>query len=722
MALKQANRLLVLETPLGKDVLVLTAFSGREEMSRLFRYHLEMISDQNAIQPAQIVGKNVTFAVKLANDSPRYFNGIVNRFFAGDEDRQGRRNYQAEVVPWLWFLTRTSDCRIFQKKSVPEIIEQVFQDLGFSDYDKSQVKGQHPKREYCVQYRETDFDFVSRLMEEEGIFYFFKYEQGKHTLVLADQTGAYTDCGESEVDFPRDAGTRAVHDHITQWEHRYEFRTGKWAQTEYNFEDHPHRGELTPANLMMAKQTTTVKLDNIQKYEFYDYPGKYEKKGEGDALTKIRMEETEAEYDVSSGASKCRTFILGGKFKIKHHLSKTEEGKKFVITSIEHWANEPNAYETGEPAGEDYRNTFTCIPDSVTFRPARSTPKPVIHGSQTAVVVGPSGEEIWPDKYGRVKVQFPWDREGKRDDKTSCWVRVAQSVAGKGWGTMFIPRIGQEVVVSYLEGDPDRPLITGAVYNADQMPPYTLPDEKTKSYLKTNSSQGGSGYNELRFEDKQGKEQIFVHGQRNLDVRVQADSMENVGGNRHLTVGGEKSGGDQCEMVYRDKHQKVHRNQIEHVGGDMQLLVGGIDGPGNQDVHVKGERKELIDKDSHLHVKGNRNEKVDVNQSLTVGGDQQEKVGMNHALEAGMALHLKAGMTAVIEAGMQLTLKVGGNFIDINPTGIAIQGTMVLINSGGAPGSGAGSSPEAPQDAKDAQPTEPTAADDSKTGQKSTPF
>ncbi|MCC6127143.1 MAG: type VI secretion system tip protein VgrG [Pirellulales bacterium] len=725
MALKQAKRLLTLKTPLGEDALELTAFTGREEMSRLFRFELTMISDKNSITADQIVGKNVTFGVKLPDDSPRHFNGFVSRFQAGDEDRQGRRNYRAEVVPWLWFLTLTADCRIFQNMSVKEIIEKIFQDLGFSDYQTSQIKGNHPKREYCVQYHETDFNFVSRLMEEEGIFYYFKHEDGKNILVMADQKGAYADCKENEVDYPRDVGSRDVKDHLTHWEHRYEFQSGKWAQTDYNFIEQPARFEKTPSNLLMSKQTTKVNLANIQKYEIYDYPGGYEKKDQGDALTKIRMEETEAAHDMVEAASKCRTFTVGGKFKVNKHRSSAEEGKTYVITSIEHSATEPGSYETGDLFGEDYFNSFTCIPDSVTFRPARITPKPTIVGSQTAVVVGPAGEEIYTDKYGRVKVQFYWDREGKRDDKTTCFIRCAQSSAGKGWGTMFIPRIGQEVVVSYLEGNPDQPLITGVVYNAEQMPPYTLPDEKTKSYIKTNSSKGGEGYNELRFEDKKGSEQIFVHGQKDMDVRVINDSRENIGHDRHRTIGGEKDGqkvGMQFEEVFVDKYLKVHRNRVEQIGGEMLLRVGGIDGDGNQEITVEGVKKELIGKESNLHVKADLKEKIDGGQSLTVGGDLQQKVGMNYALEAGMAVHVKAGMTLVIEAGAQLSLKVGGNFIDINPAGVFIQGTMVMINSGGAPGSGAGANPAAPSDPAEVSPPAPDPADDSKTGQKSTPF
>lgn len=724
MALKQKNRLLRLQTPLGEDVLVLTAFSGQEEISRLFGYELEMISDNNSVSAAQIVGKNLTFSIELVDGSLRHFNGVVIRFLAGDEDLEGRRNYRAEVVPWLWFLTRTSDCRIFQNKSVPEIIEQIFQDLGFSDYEISQVQGTHAKRDYCVQYRESDFNFVSRLMEEEGIFYFFKHEEGKHTLVMADQKEAYSDCPENEVDYPRDYGTQAVTDHITSWEHRYEFRSGKWSQTDYNFEDHPSRSESTPSKLMMTSEQSTVKLSNIEKYELYDYPGEYEDKDQGAAYTKIHMEEEEVEHDVVYAASNCRTFTPGGKFKIKNHRSASEQGKTFAVTSIHHWATETAAYETGSPVDDDYRNTFECIPDSVTFRPQRITPKPTVPGSQTAVVVGPKGEEIWPDKYGRVKVQFFWDREGERDETTSCWIRCTQTSAGKGWGSMFIPRVGQEVVVSFLEGDPDRPLITGVVYNADQMPAYTLPEEKTKSYIKTNSSPDGKGYNELRFEDKKDKEQIFVHAQRDFDKRVLNDSKERIYGNRHQIIGWEKDGekgGDQRETVYQDKHLTVHRNQVEQIGGDMQLLIGGIEGDGNQEIVVKGDKKELVGNNNHLHIKADRNEKVDGNQSLTVGGDQQEKVGIKHALEAGHEIHIKAGMKVTIEAGLQLTLKGPGGFVDIGPAGVTIQGTVVNINSGGAAGSGSGSSPTTPEDPQEAAPSEPALADNSKTGQKSAP-
>lgn len=719
----QETRTLGIETPLGKDVLVLQSFSGQEEMSRLFVFHLEMLSTRDFITPREIVGKNVTFYVRRGDGSPRFFNGFVSRFGAG-ERQTGMRRYFAEVVPWLWFLTRTADCRIFQNKTAPDIIQQVFQDLGFSDYE-SQLAGNHPVREYCVQYRETDFHFVSQLMEDEGIFYFFRHEAGKHVLVLADHKGAYKDCAESQVEHEYSYGELAAEGRISRWEHQFEFIPGKWAQTDYNFIDHPARSEPTPSNLLITRQQSGVPVDQVQKYEVYDYPGDYQKKPDGQHLTDVRMEGEETWFDVVQGESRCKTFSPGGKFKMKRHDCKAEEGKGFVLISVHHSASEPTGY--GSPGGTaaEYSNRFTCIPDSVPFRPRRITPKPQIHGSQTAVVTGPKGEEIWPDKYGRVKVQFFWDREGRRDEKTTCWIRCAQTIAGKNWGAMFIPRIGQEVVVSYLEGDPDRPLITGVVYNADQMPPYPLPDEKTKSCIKTNSTKGGDGFNEIRFEDKKDQEQIFIHAQRDMDLRVLRDSREHVIANSHQIVGSEKDGskrGDRHEMVFRDKHVKIHRNQEEQIGGNLKLLVGGIDGHGNTDVVIKGEHKELVEKDQHHHVKGDRMEKIDKDQSLTVGMNQQEKVGVKHALEAGQEIHLKAGMNVVIEAGVQLTIKAAGGFITINPAGVTIQGTLVNINSGGAAGAGSGSSPATPQDAQEAQPIEPDEADDAKTGQKSAPW
>jgi len=749
----QAERSISIDTPFGTDALLLTSFSGREEMSRLFTYDLEMQSDNDGLDAKQIVGKNVTFSVKSLDGSPRYFNGHVSRFsYAGRGDRLSL--YRARVVPWLWFLTRKSDCRIFQDKSIPDIIKQIFGELGFSDFETSEIQGSHPSWEYCVQYRETSFNFLSRLMEHEGIFYYFRHEQGKHTLVLADAAGAYKDCADNSVQFSANRSAPNATDQLIGWEHQYEFRTGKWAETDYNFKE--------PTTSLMSKTNTIVSLDGNTDYEFYDYPGQYDKKSDGDSDIKIRMEEEEVQFNVVHGASFCRSFGPGAKFTIKKHHYKPEEGKSYAIISTHHTASVGGTYLTGgTEAAVNYKNSFTCIPDDVTFRPPRLTPKPVIQGSQTAIVVGPGGEEIWPDEYGRVKVQFYWDRLGQNDDKSSCWIRCAQTAAGKGWGAMFIPRIGQEVVVSYLEGDPDRPLVTGVVYNAGQMPPYTLPDEKTKSYIKSNTSDGGDGFNEIRFEDKKDNEQIFIHSQRNMDVRVKHDSMEQVLNDRHLIVGDDQDGkvGDQRELVYQDKHLNVKRDQVEQIEGNYQLMVGNgeadnggnldvvvekqaqllvgqngcnviVDGDvkqqvqGNQSLTIGGNHMESVTGNHSVTVTGNRNEQVG-GQSLSVDMDENVQVGMNYAMAAGMTVYIKGGMSVVIEAGVQLTLKAGGNYVDIGPAGVAITGTLVMINSGGAPGSGSGPNVQSPDppDTPDAgsiqhaAPTKPDQADDSKTGQ-----
>ena len=371
---------------------------------------------------------------------------------------------------------------------------------------------------------------------------------------------------------------------------------------------------------------------------------------------------------------------------------------------------------------EDYHNSFTCVPDSVVLRPARLTPKPVIHGSQTAVVVGPSGEEIYPDKYGRVKVQFFWDREGKKDDKSSCWIRCMMPSAGRNWGFMSIPRIGQEVVVSYLEGDPDRPLITGQVYNADQMPAYTLPDEKTKSYMKTNSSKGGDGHNELRFEDKQGSEQVYLHAQKDMDSRVEKDSREIILGDRHQIDRQGRPAGDQRELIYKDKHLKIKGNQVEQTEGNFKMMVGnGAAGDGgNLDIVVEKKEAHSVGQGGlHLKVDGDVNEKFGGTLSQNIAMNVQQKVGMAYAMQAGQTVYINGGMSVVIEGGMQLSLVVGGSYVSITPVGVDIFGPLVNINSGGSPGSGDPPQPTDPTEAQEANPAKPDEADKSKSGKKS---
>jgi len=666
MPYTQENRLIAIDTPLGKDVLLLHGFNGQEAVSRLFNFHLDLLSEKNSISFQSVVGQKVTIRVTLFDGSERYFHGHVSRFAQSGQDARFT-HYQMEVVPWLWFLTRSADCKIFQNMTIPDIIQKVFKDRGFQDF-KSSLTATYEPREYCVQYRETDFNFVSRLMEQYGIFYFFQHEKSKHTLILGDSPSVFQACpGQSKVRFDLATGAMDTSDVINGWHMEQELRTGKYSLTDYNFE--------TPSTSLLSGEPTVVSVGGNSAYEIYDYPGEYLNQSQGKALTKIRMQEEETTHLVVSGSGLCRAFTSGYTFDLEDHYRSDANGT-YLLTEVQHLASVGGSYslESGG-TGEHYSNRFSGIQAKVPFRPARITPKPFVQGPQTALVVGKSGEEIWVDKYGRIKVQFYWDRVGKKNENSSCWIRVSQPWGGKGWGSMWIPRMGQEVIVSFLEGDPDRPIITGRVCNAEQVVPYPLPNHQTVSTFMSRSSKGGgtANYNEIRFEDKQGSEQIFINAEKDMDHRVENDSREFIGANRHLIV---KK--DQQELVEGTKHG-----------------------------HVKGDHLEKIDGNMSLQVASDQSEKVGGGYSLQVGQAIDEKVGTKRAVDAGQEIHLKAGMKVIIEAGMQISLKGPGGFVDIGPTGVTIQGTMVLINSGGSAGSGSGASPKDPKD-----PTDPDQADD----------
>ncbi len=659
-----------LKTPLGKDALLLTSFSGHESISRLYQFDLGMIVPAGStIDFSRIVGQKVTVSLLQADGRPRFFNGFVSSFAATGGDHRFT-HYQAQVVPWMWMLTREADCRIFHSKTVKEVIEKVFQDRGYQDYSFS-LNGSYSPMEYCVQYRESDFNFVSRLMEQNGIFYWFEHKDGSHTLKIADSQNAFEPCpGQKSARYAPVAGAIEQEDHVSTFAFGQELKTGKCTLTDYNFE--------TPSTDLLAAEPTIYTVGPNASFELFDYPGLYGKRGDGKAAVTLRMQEEEAGHLTCHGESTCRAFSAGFRFELKDYPV-TLPDKNLVLTEVRHIVSVEGRYssDSSKRETEEYTNRFVCIPHSVNYRPARLTPRPYMQGPQTAVVTGPSGEEIYTDKYGRVKVLFPWDR--RKDD--SCWVRVSQDWAGKGWGMINIPRIGQEVLVSFLDGDPDRPLITGRVYNAEQAPPYPLPDCGTRSTFKTRSSKGGGpdNYNELRFEDKKGSEQIFLRGEKDLDIQINHDAREQIGNDRSIVV---KK--DQKEQIGGDLHRQIQGNQFDDVSGDL-----------------------------HLHVGGAMNQKAGGTISLESGGNIYEKSGANFAHQAGQMIHLKAGMTVVIEAGTELSLKVGGNFIDINPAGVTITGTLVMINSGGSSGSGCGSSPVSPN-----APKSPDIADDGSKGTK----
>lgn len=714
----QAGRSIKISTPLKDDALVVSRFTGKEEVSRLFRFELDLRSEHSSLSARDLVGKNVTVSMRDLDGSDRHFNGFINRFsYHGTDDRSTR--YSAEMVPWTWFLTQSSDCLIFQGKTVPEIVEEVFLKHGFTAFEIQNLKEEHRPWEYCVQYRETAFNFVSRLMEHEGIFYFFRHEQGRHVMVLGDQNAAFRFGENREVMYAAPDGSPDSRDDLHSWEHRYEYRPGRWVQTDYNFE--------SPSEDLRSDAPTTVSLEKNSNYEMYDFPGEYAQKATGMRDCQYRMEEDEASHDVVVGSGKCRKFVAGEKFTLTAHRSAQEAGKSYVLTAVEHQVSLAGSVVAGVQADDvDYSNKFWCIPEDTSFRPQRITPKPSVQGTQTAVVVGPKGGEVNTDQYGRIRVRFHWYRTEVEGQEQSCWIRVAQVAAGKRWGASFWPRVGQEVVVSFLEGDPNRPLVVGSVYNAEQRPPYLGDglDSKHKNDnkvtgFKTNSTQGGEGYNELRFDDNAGKEEVFLHAQRNLEQRVLNDSLERVLGARHLIVGKEKKG-DQHELVEGNKHEWVKGNRVAKVEGDQELTVGkGEGGGGNQSLLVEKDKKELVEGSVHLQVKGTSARKVDGDEAATTGGNLQRKVDQSLKLNVKEDVHVVVGKTLVFDAKTQISFRVGGNFVDISAAGVAVNGVMVLINSGGVPGVAVEASPKEPEEPVEAKPEEPAKANDSKSGFKS---
>ncbi|MCI0704283.1 MAG: type VI secretion system tip protein VgrG [Planctomycetia bacterium] len=679
MPLTQNRRQITFSSPLGADAFVCTGFRGRERLSAPFEFTLDLVSENTSVAAADLVGNAVSWTVNLPEDSPRQFHGFVRKLVAGPQLDYGRRSYQVEVVPWLWFLTRTTDCRIFQNLSIDAIITDTFDRFGLTDYRLS-LNGTYATREYCVQYRETAFAFVSRLMEEYGIFYFFEFADDKHTLVLADAASAYFDCApHSSVEYRPDEPRAEA---VSSWDRAFEFRSGKLTHTDYNFK--------TPSTNLLKNTQTTVSLPAISKFDLFDYPGGYPIAADGQSLAKSRMEEVEVDYDTAVGTSGCSSFTPGGKFTLENHPF---DNGAYVLFEVEHSARE--SWIAGAAgASASYSNNFRVAPSAVPFRPARVTPRPNVAGAQTAVVVGPSGEEIHTDEYGRVKVQFFWDRVGTKNENSSCWIRVSEMWAGKQWGMIFTPRIGQEVVVEFLEGDPDRPLITGRVYNAEQMPPYALPTNMTQSGLKTRSTKEGGeqDFNELRFEDKKGKEDIYFHAQKDFhrvvenddDLKVGHDQFIEIKNNRTLTV---KEGYEKITIEKGDRERTVSK------GNDALTVTEGkrtITVKADYTVTVQeGNRSITVSKgnDTLAVSKGNRVVNVDTgNDELTVaqGNIASKATAGEMVFEAGTSITLKVGSNKIVidSSGVvidasKITLKVGGNNVEVAQAGVTVKGTQV---------------------------------------------
>src|SRR5215472_13030547 len=583
------DRLLAIDTPLGKDKLVLTELSGEEEISQPFLFTATMRSEDPDIKPERLIGSKVTMWIKRETTEPVPISGMVRSLSLASVDVRGFREYQAEIVPWLWFLSCETDCRIFQNQTFPKIIETIFGEKGFTDYETGGLTGSYQKLDFCVQYRETALAFISRWMEELGIFYFFRHEANRHVMVLADQNRAFKPVVEKDALFGDHSGSN-----ISEWRHSYQFRSGRYAHKDFAFK--------TPSQDLTTKESSVLKLQHANKFEIYDYPGGYTQKGDGQQLTRVRMEEHEAAYHTVAGASICASFFAGGKFTMSRHHLQAEEKQEYVLLRVVHRASD-YTYITANMGPPSYDNTFEAFPAATKFRPASRTSWPLVQGPQTATVVGPG--DIHTDKYGRVKLQFHWDRRGKKDDKSSCWVRVSQNWAGKGWAGVFIPHVGQEVIVSHQHGDPDMPIVTGRVYNGENSKAIGLPANKTQSAIQDHSG------NHLLMEGKGGAQEVRLH-------------------------------------AVKDMHHTVVNDRTKTVGNDETTKVGG-------------HRKENVDKTESVKINLTRTHNVGLVDTLTVGAARFHQVGAAETVSVGAARMVSVGAYQRTQIGAYQTTKIGAS-------------------------------------------------------------
>ncbi len=609
----QENRPIRITTKLGETALLLFHFTGKESVSTPFEFQVTMLSEDPKVDLKSLLGTGATITVTLADGKKHYFHGLFSQLSQAGQNESKLVTYEGTIVPSLWFLNLTTDCRIFQELSAKAIIEKILKENKVTDYRFS-LSADPPKREYCVQYRESDFNFVSRLLEEEGIFYFFEHANGKHTLVMADKPSVFPTCpnqASASMSFSFEGWDD--NDGIFSFDRRESVYTRKVTLTDYDFQ----------------KPSTDLRVNVGTEVEHYDHPGGYFERGEGTRRSNILLDQAEVPRLTFSGSSRCRAFTSGYKFTLKDHYRSDMNNKSYVLLSVEHEAKDNN-YFAGAIFDQPfvYTNNFEAIPSDAKYRPPHRAAKPVIQGLQSALVVGKAGEEIWVDKFGRVKVHFFWDRESQKNENSSCWVRVSQAWAGKNWGFVTIPRIGQEVLVEFLEGDPDRPLITGRVYNAEQMPPYALPADQTQSGIKSRSSKGGgtSNFNEIRLEDKKGSELFSVQAEKDMETLVK---------------------NDQSTTVKNDKTIKVEGKHTETITKDTSITIE----QGNE---------------THTLKQGNQTITLDM-------GNRSSKIKMGND-----SINIDLGKSTT-EAMQSIELKVGSSSIKIDQMGVTIKGMMIKI-------------------------------------------
>lgn len=655
------NAKAVARTPLG-DTFTFTRLDGRDEISRCFAYTVVLVGRNANVDPLQMLGQVVS--IEAEDEPKRWFSGLASDFrLIRIED--GLARYEAVVRPWLWFLSNTTDCRIFQNMSVIDIVEDIFSKYGIAKFEK-RLQGSYPPREYCVQYDESDLDFVQRLLEHEGIFYFFEHDDGEHTLILADAMSKLKPVpGYETVEFNYGAiGSRRDKEYITEWAFISTVRPGAYVHTDFDF-------QKPGADLM--SQSSQPFGHKEASGENYRQPGAHLDTGRGDAVAAVRREELQAVHQRIAAVGHARGLFAGCTFKLDL-FPREDQNREYLVISAEYRIFDPS-FESGIQAeGETYTVLLGVAPTSIVYRPPRITPRPIMRGPQTATVVGPSGEEIYTDKYARVKVQFHWDREGKKDQNSSCFVRVSQTWAGSGWGFIQIPRIGQEVIVDFVEGDPDRPIITGRVYNASQMPPYGLPGNATQSGWKSNSSKGGGGYNELMFEDKAGSELVNFQAQKdhNLLIKndrtklVQHDQSDRIDHDAKHSVGhnlDEDVGNNKTVKVGVDQTTNIGSNDTETVGSNRSLTVGA-----NETISIGSNSTETIGANhtqtvaimQTVTVGASRADTVGASETRTVGGPQTMTIGAKREVQVGASQSHSIGTSDSVTVGSDQTISVGG--------------------------------------------------------------
>jgi len=760
----QKNRPIRITTPLGTDAVLLAGFTGTEGLSQLFQFQVELLRPQakGAIPFDGLLAQGVTVELDLPGGAIRHFHGIVNRLSQGHVVQLSQNpdetfiQYRAEVVPQFWLLTRKTQSRTFQYKTVPDILKEVLKGVA----TKFEIQGKFQPRDYCVQYRESDFAFASRIMEEEGIYYFFKHANGSHEMVLANTPQGHPDVPVAKkLIFEQVVGGERPEHRVLRWEKAQEIRSGKVTLFDHSFElphKHLEAEKAIAASAQAGKVAHKLNVNGVPQLELYDYPGGYAgrfdgvDRGGGDKpadvqkifedngrTVEIRMQEEAADALVVSGGGNCGQMTAGHKFTLEKHFDGDGD---YILTKVQHSGEFAANYRAGEGQTFTYRNQFQCIPAAVPFRPERVTPRPTVKGGQTAVVVGPGGEEIFTDKYGRIKVQFHWDRAGKNDADSSCWVRVGTPWAGKNWGIIHIPRIGQEVIVDFMEGDPDQPIVVGSVYNADMMPPWALPANKTQSGIQTRSSPGGSpaNHNQIRFEDKKGSEQVHIHAEKNQDIEVENDEThwvghdrkktidhdettlvkhdrtETVNNNETITIDGARKetvhktetiviDQDRTETVHANESITIDKNRTEKVGQDESITISGnrtenvskeekitIGGGRTENVAkdesitIGGGRTESVAKDEKITIGGGRTESVAKDETVSIGGGQTESVAKDRAISVTGADALTVGKTLAITAADSITLTTGSASITMNKDGtIVIKGKDITIEGSG---------------------------------------